>query len=550
MARDMQVDLLVNPIVDTQKFDAELKRLEKMADKGVSGIGSRQGVAFQNLATRLMTSLMVSGRASSPTQSRMIIESALGKVSGSTKSLLRGAQNMSDFVVKQGRVMPYGSFSERQIKSWRADLAGTAGAYNAMLNSYAAFKGTPTQENKDVLLKAVMAVNAQLANISKDRKKEIKTFGKIAKDTDSIQKEASSWSAPLTPSRTAGLAGMADFLKTGGKYLLSILGIGSLLGAIKKIASMGIQGIQQGYNDLVEQSIYGVNRDIAGARAQSRMYGIKEESLVGAERYALDFRQRMMWGEVSDKEWIALSRLGGLGSKIISGEAAKNPEAFRKDIQNYIRQNRGNEAEVRQMLSWLGWSPDIMAYGAIVHEPNREQMVRELYEEQVRQNKISAMSTLIPAQIAKTVEDEIKTASGRGIRSIFGGPESQQLLYRSMAKGSGFTEQEISRSYTELGKRTTDYYSGKYENVKGALNWAAPGVGDVVDAMYKANLDMQNNAAQTYRQVPAATREGTKEGAKEGVIEGLKEVFKNTMGNFNRNMAGLASIFSSNSGAD
>ena len=30
MARDMQVDLLVNPIVDTQKFDAELKRLERM----------------------------------------------------------------------------------------------------------------------------------------------------------------------------------------------------------------------------------------------------------------------------------------------------------------------------------------------------------------------------------------------------------------------------------------------------------------------------------------------------------------------------------------
>ena len=546
----MQVDLLVNPIVDTQKFDAELKRLERMADKGVSGIGSRQGVAFQNLATRLMTSLMVSGRASSPTQSRMIIESALGRMSGSTKSLLRGAQNMSDFVVKQGRVMPYGSFSERQIKHWRADLGATAGAYNTMLNSYATFKGAPSEQNKDALLKAVLAVNAQLSNIGKERKKEVKTFGRIAKDTESIQKEASGWSAPLTPSRTTGLAGVADFLKTGGKYLFSILGIGSLIGAIRKIASMGVQAIQQGYNDLVEQSVYGANRDIAGARAQARMYGIKEESLVGAERYALDFRQRMMWGEVSDKEWIALSRLGGLGSKIISGEAGRNPAAFRKDIQNYIRQNRGNEAEIRQMLGWLGWGQDIMAYGAIMHEPGREEMVRALYEEQVRQNKISAVSTLIPAQIAKTLEEEIKTASGRGIRSIFSGPESQHLLYRSMVTGSGFTEQEVAQSYSDLSKRTSDYYSGKYEAFRGALNWAAPVMGEIVDTMYKANLDMQNNAAQTYRQVPAATREGTKEGAKEGVIEGLKEVFKNTMGNFNRNIAGLANVFSSNAGAD
>ena len=550
MARDMQVDLLVNPIVDTQKFDAELKRLEKMASRGVSGIGTQRGVAFQNLATRLMTSLMVSGRATTSTQSRMIIESALGRMSGSTKSLLRGAQNISDFVIQSGRVMPYGSFSERQIKHWRADLGATAGAYNTMLNSYAAFKGAPSEQNKDALLKAVLAVNAQLSNISKERKKEVKTFGRIAKDTESIQKEASNWSAPMTPSRTTGLAGVADFLKTGGKYLFSILGIGSLIGAIRKIASMGVQAIQQGYNDLVEQSVYGANRDIAGARAQARMYGIKEESLVGAERYALDFRQRMMWGEVSDKEWIALSRLGGLGSKIISGEAGRNPEAFRKDIQNYIRRNRGNEAEIRQMLGWLGWGQDIMAYGAIMHEPGREEMVRALYEEQVRQNKISAVSTLIPAQIAKTVEEEIKSASGRGIRSIFSGPESQHLLYRSMVTGSGFTEQEIARSYSDLGKRTSDYYSGKYEDVRGALNWAAPVMGEIVDAMYKANLDMQNNAAQTYRQVPAATREGTKEGAKEGVIEGLKEVFKNTMGNFNRNIAGLANVFSSNAGAD
>lgn len=550
MARDMEMEMLIKPIVDTKAFDAGLKTLKRMADKGVSGLSNKESARFEALSSRLIASLVVSGRATTATQGRMQIQSALGKISGQTASVLRGSQNIAEIAIRQGRVMPYGSFSERQIKGWRADLAGAAGAYNTMLSNYAAFKGAPSEQSRDALLKAVLSVNTQLSNISKDRKKEIKTFGRIEKDTNAIYKEASGWKAPLEPSRTASALGAAQFFKAGMKGLLGVFGITSIIGAIKKLISMGVQGIQQGYNDLVEQSIYGANRDIAGARTHAAMYGMKEESLVGAERYALDFRQRMMWGEVSDKEWIALSRLGGLGSQIISGEAARNPDAFRRSIQNYIRQNRGNEAEIRQMLGWLGWSPDLMAYGAVAHEPEREEMLKKTYEELVRQNKISALSTLIPAQILKTTKAQISEVTGRGIRSLFAGEESQRLLYRSMTGGSGFTGSEIERSYAELGKKISDYNSGKYDTLRGFANFASPGAGEVLDFMYKTNLDMQQNAAQTYRQVPIATREGTKEGAKEGVIEGLKEVFKNTMGSINRGVASLASIFSSNAGAD
>lgn len=448
----MEVDLLVKPIVDTKGFDAGIKKLQSMAQKGVSGLSSQRTADFENLATRLMTSLMVSGRAKTSTQARIQIEKVLGAVSGSTKSVLRGAQNMSDFVIKSGMVMPYGSFSERQIKSWRADLAGTASAYNSMVSSYAAFKATPSERTQEELLKTVEGVYSQLSNISKDRKAEIKTFGRIEKDTKAIHKEATNFSAPLTPSRTTTAVGMMDIFKTGGKWLLGILGIGSVLGAVKKWVDFGISGTKEGSSDLLEQAMYGANRNIAIGRTRAKMYGLEESVTSAPERYALDFRQRMMYGEVSDKEWIALSRMGGLGQMIISGAAGQNPEAFQRELEKWIESNRGNEAMVRQTLNWMGLSPQLMKYGAIQYSKEDTARLEGAYAENIKAQKDAAVLVWKSADEFNKFIADLRASSASMLAAFTNSPESRMRLGRSWFL-SGYSDLErgiVRKSAEEL----------------------------------------------------------------------------------------------------
>ena len=544
---EINIEAGIVPVLDQRSADAVMKRLQTM----LSRLGTAQHTAlaqeFQNLFGQAVASRVASGRATTATSARIAMEQSLGIRGGSAaKALAREAADMAAIALKQGRVSPYTSFSPRQIKMWRSDLGGAATAYNDMLKSYEAFKIAPNKETQSELIKAIMLVNTQLANMSKDRKAESKTVDKIEKDAKAIHKEAKDFTKPT---ETANALGAAAAIKGSIKGImrgaLGMFGLSSVWNALKKFGLMGVQSIKEGYNDLVEQSVYGANRDIAGTRALSTMYGMKEESLVGAERYALDFRQRMMMGEVSDREFIALSKMGALGQMIVSGEAGRNPAQFQKAIQDYIRTNKGNEAEVRQNLRYLGLNPDIMAYGAIQHEAEREQQVTETYEELVRRNKMSALSTLIPREILKTLEAELKTTAGEGWAALLAGEESQHLLYRSMTRGAGFRPDEVTAAYNELARSVSASQETNWW--KTAATSVVPG-GAVADYLMKSNLESRAGIAETYRVLPMVTRDGTREGAREGVIEGLKEVLKGSNSN-DFTIMGLSNISSSNGGA-
>ena len=548
---EINIEAGIVPVLDQRSADAVMKRLQTM----LSRLGTAQHTAlaqeFQNLFGQAVASRVASGRATTATSARIAMEQSLGIKGGSAaKALAREAADMAAIALKQGRVSPYTSFSPKQIKMWRSDLGGVATAYNDMLKSYEAFKIAPNKETQSELIKAIMLVNTQLANMSKDRKAESKTVDKIEKDAKAIHKEAKDFTKPT---ETANALGAAAAIKGSIKGImhgaLGIFGLSSVWSALKKFGSMGIQSIKEGYNDLVEQSVYGANRDIAGTRALSTMYGMKEESLVGAERYALDFRQRMMMGEVSDREFIALSRMGALGQMVVSGEAGRNPQQFQKALQEYIRTNKGNEAEVRQNLRYLGLNPDIMAYGAIQHEAEREQQIRDVYEELVRENKISALSTLIPSQIYKTAKSQVGAVSGQLWRMFGSGEESQHLLYRSMTRGSGFTANEVESAYADLAHLSAA--NARISRNYGALGDAAavviPGAG-AMEQIYKSNLEMKTEVAGMYKALPIVTKDGTREGAREGVIEGLKEVLKGSNSN-DFTIMGLSNISSSNGGA-
>lgn len=548
---EINIEAGIIPVLDQRSADAVMKRLQTM----LSRLGTAQHTAlaqeFQNLFAQGVASRVASGKATTATSARIAMEQALGVTGGSAaKALTREAADMAAIAIKQGRVSPYSAFSEKRIKTWKSDLAGAAGAYNDMLKSYDAFKVAPSKEAQNELIKAIMLVNAQLANIGKDRKRETKIFGQIEKDTKAIHKEAKDFTKPTDTANTLGAAAaIKGTMKGIMRGAFGIFGLSSIWGGLKKFGSMGIQSIQEGYNDLVEQSVYGKNRNIAGTRSLATMYGMKEESLVGAERYALDFRQRMIMGEVSDREFIALSKMGSLGQMIVSGEAGRNPQQFQKALQEYIRVNKGNEAEVRQNLRYLGLNPEIMAYGAIEHEAEREKQIRDVYEELVRGNKISALSTLIPSQIYKTAKSQVGAASGRLWAMFSSGEESQHLLYRSMTRGSGFTANEVESAYADLAYRSAA--NARISRDYGALGAAVmPGVG-ALEQIYKSNLEMQTEVAGMYKALPISTKDGTREGAKEGIIEGLKEVLQNSTNrtNFDQTTMGLTNFSLSNGGA-
>lgn len=447
MARDMEMDMLIKPIVDTKAFDAGLKKLQSMAQKGVSGLSGQQTVRFEALASRLISSLVVSGRATTATQGRMQVQSALGRISGETASILRGAQNIAEIAVRQGRVL-HGSFSERQISRFRPDLAGVATAYNNMVTRYSAFKGTPTEQGKNELLKAVQDMRTYLGNISKDRKINLKTISKIEKDTKTIGKEATNWRAVTTPSTATSAVGAISFLKSGLSGLLKIFGLGTLIGAAKKWVDFGISGTKEGSAALLEQAMYGSNRNIAIGRSRAKMYGLDESVTAAPERYALDFRQRMMYGEVSDKEWIALSRMGGLGRMIVSGQAAQNPKAFQQALEEYISANRGNEAEVRQTLSWLGLSPQLMKYAAIRYSEEDRTKIEEAYSEALKKEKEAAVLIWKTADDLAKFLQSLKTEAANTLASFTNTDESRRRLAQSYGL-VGFSDRERAKFTTE-----------------------------------------------------------------------------------------------------
>lgn len=548
---DLTFEAGVVTVLDQRAADDLIRKVGKLQKKISSGLSSKASEELSALSKQYIASQVMLGKAATTTSARIMLEKRANITSSFAKAAARQGADEAKIAIQAGNVSPYIPIPQTRIARMKPDLAEASVAYNELLSNYMAFEKEPTQEGKNVLLKSLTNIEALLANVSKDRKKNDKTITNISKDAKLIGKEVSGWQEATKPSRTVSAFGAADLLRTGGKWLKQILGIGSLIGGARKLVSMGLQGIQEGYNDLVEQSIYGANRNIGQTRALSRMYGIKEESVRGAETYALDFRQRMMMGEVSDQEFIALSRMGELGQMIVSGQGAKDPQRLHQAIQDYIRANKGNEAEVRQNLRFLGWNPDIMAYGAIEHETDREKMITGQYENLVAINKASALGTLIPSQILKTVEDEIKGVSGRGIKELFTGPESYKLLYRSMMSGSGFRPEEMDKIYADLYEKTGAYKSGKYSGVFMGANLMAPGFGEVLNTIYGARLNVENSIAESVKSTISLMPPATKEGVKEGVIEGFEEVLKSSTNraNLDRTIAGLANISSSNGGA-
>ena len=453
-----KVPVDLEPHVDERALHRSINQIGKAirsAKPGTSHIGLSKQVA------NVLQTLMSTGQFTTPAQAERYMRLFTGGNYSATGMSIWAHGTSIARAAQKNPTLLMGSFSEKRIAQMRPDLAGAAGAYNNLAAAYLNFKSTPTEHTRNELLGAIEEVKNVLVNISKERKANTKTFSKIEKATQTIGKEALNFKTVTTPSPATAALGAVKFLKGGLQGLLKILGIGSLIGAAKKWIDFGISGIKEGSDDLTEQAMYGSNRNIAIGRTRAKMYGLDESITSAPERYALDFRQRMMWGEVSDKEWIALSRMGTLGQKIVSGEAARDPKAFQKEIENYIAANRGNEAEIRQMLSWLGWSPQLMKYGAIQYSEEDTERLEGAYAENIKAQKDAAVLVWKTANEFDKYIADLRAATASMLGAITSSPESRMRLGYSWGL-SGYSNLErgiVKRSAEELAaKRANPTY--------------------------------------------------------------------------------------------
>lgn len=463
MAYDMTFKVGLEPEVDEKALYRSIMKVTGAIRK------AKPGTSHANLSKQfggLLQDLMATGQFATPSQAEQYVRRISGgKYTSEQMSIFTRGTSMVRASHRGFVPGLYPTFSERQMARWRPDLARVGGQYNNLLNAYATAKMSPTEENKSALIQAVKDIDASVNEIKKDRGKTLKTVDKIQKTSKDIGRDAANLPIRTPASTTSGLGALSFFGKSMMSALSRFFTGAAILGAVKKWVDFGISGTKEGSSDLAEQAMYGANRNIAIGRSRAKMYGLDESVTAAPERYAMDFRQRMMWGEVSDMEWVALSRMGSLGRKIISGEAAKDPAAFQRDIEEYIKANKGNEAEVRFMLSKLGWSPQIMKYGAIPYSQEETKRLEDAYSENIKAQKDAAIAVWKTADEFDKFIATLRADAANMLATLTGSEYVNRRLARAWGL-SGYSSDDISKIYKEAM-----YYSQATEDAKKGWNW-------------------------------------------------------------------------------
>ena len=123
MARDLSIDLEVNPILDTRAT----KNLVSTLEKELRSVKSGQHLPLARRASSVMRGLMDSGVATTSTQARIILADMMGGgFSSQQKAVLRSAQNITSaqlFLEKTNRIQ------QQRISSVAARAATLSNQY-------------------------------------------------------------------------------------------------------------------------------------------------------------------------------------------------------------------------------------------------------------------------------------------------------------------------------------------------------------------------------------------------------------------------------------
>lgn len=283
------------------------------------------------------------------------------------------------------------------------------------------------------------------AQINSTIKKIEKNTGRSDKTLTALRKNAKQLVSDTAPADSS----QSNLMSTLGKLGLRALGVGSLVALAMKLGRWGIQqaerSIARGADAYTQSIVYGYGTGVvAQNRALASEYGVEESVLTDSTNYASGFRERMLYGRVSDREWIALSQMGEYGRYIMSGRGEENPAEANRLLQQYIASAGTSPralARIRRQLGDLGLSPDIMK--TTTHGVRKEEWEDTIarYTNIVNADKAAAIYNASIRRGVKPVEERLGGMAASLQKLAISDPAAYEKIISDM-EASG-----ISRDY-------------------------------------------------------------------------------------------------------
>ena len=498
MANDLRIKADVVPVLDEQAANATIKKIQSLSGRVKTGQHTQSVAQLEKEVKNLVATLVYTGRALTTTSGRIQTEQLMGGgLSPQVKAALRSGADQAGGALRKGLISPYTSFSEGQIKRLMPVAQSTATSYNELLQKFLREKENPTQEGTSTLLGNISILRRDVLKLYQEYRiqgrRVPKILQQIAQNTSGMKKEASDWKTPSITEATTSGGGVLNFLKNFAKVGI---GVTSIAGLLKKGKDSLQLALERGEQALRLRAAYGESVNWGDVRARAGMFNMSVESAMAPNKYAADFGQRMMWGEISEREIIGLSRAGRWGRMVMSGEAARNPGAANAAFESMVAST--NPAKMRSILRQLGLPEDVMNYRL---QPYNEQDRKE-YEKAFREiadKELLAAEALYDAgnqlqvageSISKFIADEagilVQTASPQGRRvleRLTGKPADVLAADYSMKRA---TSPIMNTMYAMKGIFGGDY-SGLVNNLKNLS-------GNTVNNNLTTNITIQGNA--------------------------------------------------------
>lgn len=349
MARDMQVDLEVKPTLEVRAVRNLINTLEKELRKVQSGTH----LPLAQKISSVYDKFIETGLAATPTSARI----AFSKLTG-------------------------GKFNERQqgvirlAEGITAQKLSAEKSYNILQSQLERFKERPTPEGRANILRTISNIEKTVISINKSQKNLPHALKQVSQNVNGIKKEVSDWDFGEEGKQSATTNSLLMFAKklTGITTLVS-----GAVALVRKGGQAVVNALTRGTQAMRLQAAYGKDIQWGDIRARAGIFNMSTEAAAAPSQYASDFQQRMLWGEISEREVIGLSRAGRWGRMIMSGEAKRNPEAANRAFEELVTST--DQAKMRSILRQLGLPQDVMQYNIQAYD----QDTRKAYERRFKE---------------------------------------------------------------------------------------------------------------------------------------------------------------------
>lgn len=374
MAVDATIEVGVKPVLDRSAFNSMEKELRSV-----------HGGAHSPLTRKLssvINQMVKSGEATNVTQARMILEAFFGGgFAPRAKAIFRRAQNIAQVQINQEKSA---AFAAEKLKKEESDNL----TKQDLLKQFGVIQKYQDAKSYPRYWKQLLADTKQFNKITNNQYKE------TVKMQESLEN--------IAPKTAKGGALDAFVAKLMPKMGWAAVGAAVYKG-VQFLMNRAAAGIQKGETALTEHTIYGMGRNIGLTRALQYGWNISEEAASAPDRYAQDFQMRQAWGQVSDQEYIGLSRMGEYGRMVMSGQAARDPVGAMKALRSWMQTT--NRAEVRSAMGQVGLPLEIMkALQDIRSDEEFDELIRS-GERMTAYQEANAMLRFRPRAAAKELEN-------------------------------------------------------------------------------------------------------------------------------------------------